>query len=127
VSSEPDLSALEYEIRGNAAVWHVMDFQTLYEEEIEEGQELYVEKSGDDSITATVVRFDGAPTLGADEQEYINEVWSELAQAVEIERAAYVGDGITALAVESNVDAPGVEVQAFNDQSEAIEWARDGE
>jgi hypothetical protein len=124
MSSEPDLSALEYEVSDNVVVWHVTDFETLYEEEMEDGHQLYLDVAGKDEITAIVVRFDGTPSLGPEKQEYINEVWSEFAQAVDIGRAAYVGEGISALAVKSNVEAPGVEVDSFSDVDEAVEWAQ---
>jgi hypothetical protein len=124
MAPESMLSSLEYEIRDNVAVWHIKDFETLYQQEMEEGEQLYLEKSGNDEITATVVRFDGAPTLGAEEQGHINEVWSELAQAVDVKKAAYVGEGISALAVKSNVEAPDVKIESFGDLGEAVDWAQ---
>jgi len=124
MSTEPDLSALEYEVSDNVVVWHVTDFETLYEEEMEDGHQLYLDVSGKDEITAIVVRFEGTPSLGPERQGYINEVWSEFAQAVDIGRAAYVGEGISALAVKSNVEAPGVEIDSFSDVDEAVEWAQ---
>jgi hypothetical protein len=124
MASEPKLSSIEYEIRANVAVWHIKDFETLYQQEMEEGEQLYLEKSGSDEITATVVRFDGAPALGTEEQGHINEVWSELAQAVDIKKAAYVGEGISALAVKSNVEAPDVNIESFGELGEAVDWAQ---
>lgn len=124
MTSQSNLSSIEYEIRDTVIVWHILDFETLFQEEIDEGEQLYIEKTSSDEITAAVIRFDGAPTLGSEEQNHINEVWSELAQAVNVERIAYAGERISMLAVKSNVEAPGVEIESFADQTEAIEWAQ---
>lgn len=124
MTSQSSLSSIEYEVQDTVIVWHILDFETLFQEEIDEGEQLYIDKTSSDEITAAVIRFDGAPTLGSEEQDHINEVWSELAQAVDIERVAYAGDRISTLAVKSNVEAPGVEIESFTAQGEAVEWAQ---
>jgi hypothetical protein len=124
MESRNELSSMSYERVEDVDVYRIEDFETLFDEEIDRAEEFYRDRSSDERVTATVVRFDGAPQLGSDAQDHINQVWSQLAQLVDIERAAYVGDGISAMAVESNVEAPGVAIESFTDRQEAIEWAK---
>lgn len=46
----------------------------------------------------------------------MSEVWSQPARGVDIDRGAYVGDGTPAMAVKSNVEAPGVELEDCSDE-----------
>lgn len=124
MSAEKEVSALSYERDGSVGIWRIHDFETLFEDQMERGEAWYERESGGDEVTATIVVFDGAPNLGSEVQEYINEAWSHLAQLVDLEKAAYVGDGIAAMAVKSNVEAPGTEVEDFEELDEAIAWAK---
>ena len=46
----------------------------------------------------------------------MSEVWSQPARGVDIDRGAYVGDGTPAMAVKSNAEAPGVELEDCSDE-----------
>jgi hypothetical protein len=63
---EDELSSLGHETEDNVAIWRITEFETLFEDEIEAAEDLYVERSGADHITATVVGFDDAPQLSSD-------------------------------------------------------------
>jgi hypothetical protein len=124
MSNGQRISSLSYERDGSVGIWRIEDFETLFEEELDAAEEWYRDESGNDRITATLVQFDGAPNLSGDVQSHINEVWSHLAQIADIERAGYVGDGIAAMAVKSKVEAPGVDIEDFEDMDAALEWAK---
>lgn len=118
------LQWLNHERQGNVAVFEIEDWEQLFANEIEEAEKQYGEVASDPEITATVVAFDSVDSLSGEMQEHITEVWSQLAQAVDIEKGAYVADGITAMAVESNVTAPGVDIDSFASLDDAVSWAK---
>lgn len=121
---EEEVSALSYEEDGSVGIWRIHDFEALFEDQMERGETWYERKSGHDKIMATVVVLDGAPNLSGEVQEYINEVWSHFAEIVDLEKVGYVGDGIAAMAVKSNVEVPGTEIEDFEHLDEAIAWAK---
>lgn len=123
MSAQQELRWLDYRRDGNVAVFETENWERLFEEEIEAGEKAYAELAGDPAVTATVVVFNSVAGLDGEMQDHITEVWSQLAQAVDIEKAGYVADGITAMAVTSNVTAPGVEVDSFTTLDDALEWA----
>jgi hypothetical protein len=45
-------------------------------------------------------------------------------RSLDLERTAYVADGITAMAVRSNVEAPETELDSFESVEEAPAWAK---
>jgi len=109
----------------DVGVWTLTDWDRLFEEEISEAEQHYGQTASEPSLTASVVVFDEVGTLDAEMQEYITDAWSELAQSVDVDRIAYVADGITALAVKSNVEAPDTEIDSFESEGAAVAWARD--
>jgi L-alanine-DL-glutamate epimerase-like enolase superfamily enzyme len=113
-----------YEQEGNVGIWTIEDFENLFAKELDEAESHYAETASRDEITATLVVFDEVGHLGSETQDHMTDAWSELAQAVDVERTAYVADGITALAVKSNVTAPNKELEAFESVDDALDWAR---
>lgn len=112
-----------YRQEDNVGIWEIEDWKRLFEEEIEAAERHYQEIAGQPEITATVVVFDEVSSLSGEMQDHITDAWSQLAQAVEIEKAAYVADGIAAMAVTANVEAPNVELDSFESEQEAVAWA----
>lgn len=102
----------------------IYDWEHLFETELSDAETHYSDEANRDETTASVVVFDSADTPGSRMQDHITEAWSQLAQSVGgIERTAYVADGITAMAVKSNVSAPGTELESFESLDEAVQWA----
>ena len=102
----------------------IYDWEHLFETELSDAETHYSDEANRDETTASVVVFDSADTPGSRMQDHITEAWSQLAQSVGgIERTAYVTDGITTMAVKSNVSAPGTELESFESLDEAVQWA----
>ena len=112
-----------YERQGNVGVWTIADWGALFEEELDDAEEHYSETANQDDITATIIDFEAVDSLGVEMQDHMTDAWSQLAQAVELEKTAYVADGITAMAVKSNVEAPTTELATFESMDSALEWA----
>lgn len=126
MTSIHELDHLEYEEHGRVGVWTTADFAAHFESEIEQGQAHYRENAGKDSMNATVVVIENAQSLGnsiRDSLDHINEEWSELADDVDIERLAYVADGMMSTTVEMKTEAD-VETGSFDSVDEAIEWCQ---
>lgn len=112
-----------YREEENVGIWTIEDWGKLFEEEIAAAEQHFGETANRPDITASLVVFDDVDALSSEMQEHITEVWSQLAQSVDLERTAYVADGITAMAVRSNVEAPDTELSSFESIDEALEWA----
>lgn len=112
-----------YRREGTVGIWEIKDWARLFDAEIDEAERHYQETAGQPEITATLVVFESVGRLDGETQEYMTEAWSQLAQAVDLEKTAYVADGIAAMAVQANVDAPGTELNAFESVDDALSWA----
>jgi hypothetical protein len=122
------LTYVEYEERNGIGVWTVTDFASHFnsEKEVERGEKHYRERASSDDMSATVVAIENAEELGTemrDTLDHINEEWSELADDVDIDRLAYVADGIMASTVRRQIDAA-VETDSFSSVDDAVEWCR---
>jgi len=128
MASAAQFEHLEYEEYGDVGVWIIEDFAAYFEsDEIERGEQHYREVASDDRMDATVVVINNADELGSaisDSLDHINEEWSALAEAVGVDRVAYVADGMMASAVRANLEAD-VETDSFETVEEAVAWARD--
>ncbi|WP_276301704.1 hypothetical protein [Halorussus lipolyticus] len=114
-----------YERDDNVGVWTIHDWEALFDEGLQDAEKHYSETANQDEITATIIEFGHVDSLGAEMQDHMTDAWSQLAQTVELERTAYVADGITALAVKSNVEAPNTELETFESLDSALEWAKE--
>lgn len=126
MTSIHDLDHLEYERYDSVGVWTTPDFAAHFESEIEQGQAHYREEAGKDSMKATVVVIENAESLGSsirNSLDHINEEWSQLADDVDIERLAYVADGMMSTTVEMKTEAD-VETGSFDSVDKAIEWCQ---
>jgi hypothetical protein len=54
----------------------------------------------------------------------MGEQWSENGEYVGVDRIAFVSEGITGMAVKSNMDIETAAVADFDDVDAAVEWAR---
>lgn len=106
--------------RDSVGIWAIENWDRLFAEELSAAESQFKETAGRE-ITATVVVFGEVGALSSEMQDHITEPWSALAQAVDIEKAEYVANGIAAIAVTTNVDAPGVELDSFESEYEPLE------
>lgn len=113
-----------YERDENVGIWKIENWGRLFEEEIDEAESHYVETANRPEIEGALVVFESVDRLDAETQEYMTDVWSELARSVDLERVGYVADGITAMAVRSNVEAPDTELDSFESVEDALAWAK---
>lgn len=114
-----------YRQEGNIDLWVTHDWEQLFETERQAAEKHDGDKADRDENPTVIVQFDSADALGSQMQDSITEA-SQLAQSVTgIERTAYVGDGITAMAVRSNVPAPSTGLASFESIDEAIQWANE--
>ncbi len=124
--SVAELKTVEYERRGSVGVWTITDFASFYTSgEIEAGERHYRETASQAEMTGTVVVIENAEALGSDLRESldrINEQWSRLGEAVEVDRLAYVADGMMSSAVTANLEVD-VELASFENVEEAVSWA----
>jgi len=114
-----------YERRGAVGIWRIDDWEQLFESELADAEQHYRRTAGQSDITSTLVVFDEARTLDSEMQDHMTTAWSALSQAVDVEKTGYVADGITAMAVKANVEAPDTELESFESLVEALEWATD--
>jgi len=60
----------------------------------------------------------GNETLG-----HVNDQWTELGEATNMERTDYVADGIARLAIANKNEAEGMEARGFEELDDAVDWA----
>jgi hypothetical protein len=113
-----------YRREGSVGIWEIADWEHLFEHEIQEAEQHFQETASQPDITAVLVVFEEVDSLDSTTQDHITDAWSQLAQAVDIKRTAYVADGIAAMAVRANVEAPNQELDSFEDVDAALEWAQ---
>lgn len=112
-----------YESEGRVGVWIIEDIEGLFESEIVEAQRHFERVAGGGDLVAAIIVFDDTTSLGREMQEHMAEAWSELGRSVDLERIAYVAEGVRAMAVKANVEIPDTELKAYNSISDALEWA----
>lgn len=127
MASTGNLSYVEYETSGGVGVWSISDFAAYFEsDEVGQGEEHYRQEAGADSMDGTVVIIENAESLGSDMRDsldHIGKEWSQLADDVDIDRLAYVADGIMSTTVKMKIEAD-VDVESFDSADEAIEWCQ---
>jgi len=114
-----------YRRNGNVGIWTITDWERLFEEELEAVEQHFQETANNSEITAALIAFDEVDALGSETREHMTEAWSALSQAVDLDRIGYVADGITAMAVRSNVEAPDTQLDSFESLDDALSWAKE--
>lgn len=127
MASVHNLDHVEYEESGSVGVWRISDLSAYFDsEELQQGEAHYREEAAKGGMNGTVITIDNAKSLGSeirDSLDHINEEWSQLADEVEIDRLAYVADGIMSTTVKMKIDAD-VETESFDSADKAIEWCQ---
>jgi hypothetical protein len=120
----PDDYAWDFEQRGTVGVWYLDGWNGYADEDLQSVTEHYRERGKRRDIDGTVAVFGDETRLGAETQAYMGEQWSENGEYVGVDRIAFVSEGITGMAVKSNMDIETAEVADFDDVDAAVEWAR---
>jgi hypothetical protein len=119
--------AWDHERDGDVGVWFVHDFAALFtSDEMDRAEQHYRETAADEDMDGTVVVVRGTDELGKEMREtleHINEGWSELADAVDVGRLAYVTDGIFGIAIQGELETD-ADAKTFDTVEEAVAWAR---
>jgi hypothetical protein len=121
---DPSEYQWDFEKRGNAGVWFLNGWEGYQDEDLEAASEHYRERGRQSDIDGTVAVFGDSTTLSAETQAYMGDQWSENGEYVGVDRIAFVSDGITGMAVKSNMDISTAEIAAFDDVAAAVEWAQ---
>ncbi|MFC7072695.1 hypothetical protein ACFQJ7_06685 [Halovenus rubra] len=118
--------SVTYEERGNVGVWNITSAASYLSdtEKREQGEIHFREQASRSEMNGTVVKFENAEKLGSEIRgslDHINEEWSRLAEEVDIERLAYVADGMMATTVKMNIEAD-VSTESFDSIEDAVSW-----
>ncbi|WP_299267667.1 hypothetical protein [Halorientalis sp.] len=114
----------DFETDGDVGIWYLDGWQGFPDEELNAVSDHYRERASRDDIEATVAVFGDETSLPKETQEYMGEEWSANGEYAGVDRIGFVADGITGMAVKSNMDVSDAELGDFDDLSTAIEWAK---
>jgi hypothetical protein len=113
-----------FEQRGSVGIWFMEGWRGFADEDLEAASNHYRERGKRSDIDATLAVFGDTTNLARETQEYMGEEWSKNGEYTGVDRIGFVSDGTTAMAVKSQVEVPGAEVESFNDLDAAVEWAQ---
>lgn len=119
----PETYRWDFEKRGNVGVWFLEGWDAYTDEDLTSVTEHYRKRGRRSDIDGTVAVFGDGVALGAETQEYMGQQWSENGEYVGVDRIAFVSDGITGMAVKSNMDIETADVEDFDDVAAAVAWA----
>lgn len=114
----------EFETRGTVGIWHMKGWQGFADEDLEAASNHYRERGKADDITATLAVFGDETNLPKETQEYMGTEWSKNGEYTGVDKIGFVSSGITAIAVKSNMEISGAEIENFKDLDTAVEWAQ---
>jgi hypothetical protein len=114
----------EFETHGSVGVWDIRGWDGWADETLEAVSRHYRLRAAEDDITATLAIFGDKTRLPPETQEYMAEEWSENARQAGVERVGFVAEGITGMAVKSNMELPGVSLADFDTLEAGLDWAR---
>lgn len=116
---------VDYEERDGVGMWLIEDMPAALETgDLQEAEEHFLEVAGQPSMTSVVVEVGNAGNLSTEALEHVNDQWTELGEATEIDATAYVADGLSRLAISQKNEAEGMETRGFEDLDEGLEWAK---
>jgi hypothetical protein len=118
-------SGLGYEERDGVGIWKIDSFaEALESGALAEGEEHFREHAGQPEMKGCVVEIGDAETGGSDTLEHVAEEWTKLGEVTEVERIAYVTDGLARMAIAQKNEADGLTAKGFEDLEEGLEWAK---
>lgn len=121
----PDEYEWDFETRGHIGIWHMAGWRGFPDEDLEAVTEHYRERGSSSDIDATLAVFGDSTNLPKETQEYMAEEWSANGEYTGVDKIGFVSEGVTAMAVKSQMDIDGAEVENFSELDAAVEWASD--
>lgn len=122
---DPEEYAWTFEQRGSVGIWYMDGWEGFADEDLEAASDHYRERGKRDDIDATIAVFGDKTTLAKETQEYMGEEWSANGEYTGVDKIGFVSDGITAMAVKSQMEIPGATIEDFDDLDAALEWANE--
>jgi hypothetical protein len=122
---DPEEYAWTFEQRGSVGIWYMDGWDGFADEDLEAASDHYRERGRRDDIDATIAVFGDKTTLAKETQEYMGEEWSANGEYTGVDKIGFVSDGITAMAVKSQMEIPGATIEDFDDLEAALEWANE--
>ena len=93
-------------------------------EGMDEAEADWLSRASRPQISAAVTEFSADMSLGRETQNHLAKEWSENGHEADIEKLAFVSEGLKARAVSANLDVP-QEIKTFGSVEEAVEWAQE--
>ncbi len=126
MASVHTLGHVEHTKEDEVGIWTITDLATYFqsEEDVEQSEAHFRQEASKDNINSVVIAMENADELGTEMREtldYVNKEWTQLAEDVEIDRLAYVADGLMANTVKMKVEAD-IQIESFDSIDEAVEW-----
>jgi hypothetical protein len=122
---DPEEYAWTFEQRGSVGIWYMDGWDGFADEDLEAASDHYRERGRRDDIDATIAVFGDKTTLAKETQEYMGEEWSANGEYTGVDKIGFVSDGITAMAVKSQMEIPGATIEDFDDLEAALKWANE--
>ena len=120
----PDDYEWDFETRGNVGIWHMNGWQGFADEDLDAASTHYRERGAKDDIESTLAVFGDETNLPKETQKYMGEEWSANGEYTGVDKVGFVSEGITAMAVKSQMEISGAEVESFSDLDAAVDWAQ---
>lgn len=120
----PEQYEWDFEKRGTVGIWHMKGWKGFADEDLEAASNHYRERGSREDITATLAVFGEETNLPKETQEYMGEEWSKNGEYTGVENVGFVSDGIVAMAVASQMEISGADIDSFDDLDTAVEWAK---
>lgn len=120
---DPDEYEWEFEKRDDIGIWDIRGWDGWADETLEAVSQHYRERASEDDIRTTLAIFGDKTTLPTETQEYMGEQWSDNGIYAGVEKVGFVAEGITGMAVKSQMEIPQAELADFDTLEEALEWA----
>ena len=98
-------------------------WQGFADEDLAAASDHYRERGAKADIESTLAVFGDETNLPKETQEYMGEEWSANGEYTGVDKVGFVSEGITAMAVKSQMEIPDADVESFSDLDAAIEWA----
>ena len=112
-----------FDQRGSVLITDLTDWSGETEG-MDEAEADWLSRASRPRISAAVTEFSADMSLGRETQDHLAKEWSENGQGTDIEKLAFVSEGIKARAVSANLNVP-QEIKTFGSVDEAVEWARE--
>lgn len=121
---DPDEYEWDFEKRGTVGIWYMRGWKGFADEDLEAASDHYRERGNQADIEATIAVFGDETNLPKETQEYMGEEWSKNGEYTGVDKVGFVSEGLVAMAVSSQMDILGAEVDSFDDLETAVEWAQ---